>query len=847
MKRAWQCGAALSVLLLAHDARADWATLSLGRPAREGASLVLRGEQGIAAVSVLAPEVVRVRFSPTSSFGRDHSYAVVSRELGDPNFTVRTDGEKTVVATRALSLTLTHAPFRVAVASASGESLDEDDADLATAVNGRRFKVWKRLRADEHVYGLGEKVGKLDKRGWQLGGYSYAMWNSDTFGYDSSTDPVYAAVPFYIVLRNGRAHGIFLDNTHRSSFDVGHESHGLLSFGSDGGELDYYFIDGPTPKQVIERYTALTGRTPLPPMWALGYHQCRYSYYPESRVRFVAESFRERKIPADAIWLDIHYMEGYRPFSFDAERFPDPKRLFSDLRAKGLRGIVIVDPHPKKQKGTTVYDEGLAGGHFVKGADGSVLEAPVWPSQAEKDPGPSVFPDFSRPATRDWWGGLYRYYTDLGVAGIGNDMNEPALFVPKWGGTMPLDARHDNEGEPTDHREIHNVYGQLMTRSTWEGLLKLRPRERPFVLTRATYAGGQRYAAVWPGDNVSDWSALSQGLAVLLGMGVSGFPFVGTDIGGFADTPSAELYTRWLQLGVFHPFMRTHTAFGTPDQEPWSYGARHEELNRRAIELRYELLPHVYQVMKQAADTGLPAMRPMFLEFPEDGETYGMQDQFLFGSDLLVAPVLREAATDRGVYLPAGEWYDFWTGARLAGKRWHRAAVTLASIPIYVRAGAFVFRQPVVQHTGEMKGQPLRVTAFPGSAPSETVYYEDDGESLDYRQGAFSNRRFAQRREASRLVVEVGAAEGSWRPAARDLVLRVRVDGEPSGVVLNGKAIARRVPQTGPRSGATPATPATGYTLTDDGFVEVVLPDRGTAVSLVVDGARSGTAMSPER
>jgi alpha-glucosidase len=416
----------------------------------------------------------------------------------------------------------------------------------------------------------------------------------------------------------------------------------------------------------------------------------------------------------------------------------------------------------------------------------------------------------------------------MGVAGIWNDMNEPALFVPKWGGTMPLDARHDNEGEPTDHREIHNVYGQLMTRSTHEGLLKLRPRERPFVLTRATYAGGQRYAAVWPGDNVSDWSALSQGLAVLLGLGVSGFPFVGTDIGGFADTPSAELYTRWLQLGVFHPFMRTHTAFGTADQDPWSYGPRHEELNRRAIELRYELLPQVYQVMKQAADTGLPAMRPMFLEFPEDGETYGMQDQFLFGGDLLVAPVLREAATERGVYLPAGEWYDYWTGARISGKRWHRAAVTLASIPIYVRAGAFVFRQPVVQHTGEMKGQPLRVTAYPGSAPSETVYYEDDGESLDYRQGAFSKRRFAQRREASRQVIEVGAAEGSWRPEARDLVLRLRVDGEPSRVLLDGKPIARRAP----------ATASPGYALTDDGFVELVLPDRGAAVSLVVESAR---------
>jgi alpha-glucosidase len=777
----------------------------------------------VTAVSVLSPEVVRVRFSPTRAFGRDHSYAVVTRELGDPGASFESDERRSVIRTGALAVTLSHAPFRVNISTAGGESLDEDDAELGTAVAGSRFKVWKRLRPDEHVYGFGEKIGRLDKRGWQLGGYTFVMWNSDTYGYDSSTDPIYASVPFYMVLRKGRAHGVFLDNSHRTIFDVGHESHGLMAFGADGGELDYYFIDGPTPKQVIERYTALTGRMPLPPLWALGYHQCRYSYYPESRVRFIADNFRERRIPADAIWLDIHYQEGYRPFSFDPVRFPDPKRLFMDLRARGFRSVVILDAHPKKQAGTTVYDEGIAGGHFVRNPDGSVYEGAVWPSQAEKNPGPSVFPDFSRPATREWWGGLYRFFTELGVAGIWNDMNEPAVFAPP-SATMPLDVRHDNEGAPTDHREIHNVYGQLLTRSTFEGLSRLRPRERPFVLTRATFAGGQRYAAVWPGDNVSDWPAMSQGLAVLMGLGLSGFPFVGTDIGGFAEAPSAELYTRWLQLGVFQPFMRTHTTFGTPDQEPWSYGTRHEAVNRRAIELRYELLPHIYQVMKEASETGLPALRPMFLEYPEDGETYGMQEQLMFGRDLLVAPVLREGATEREVYLPAGEWYDYWTGRPVGGKRRLRVPVTLESIPIYVRGGAFLFQQPVLQHTGERAGQPLRVTAYP-AASSEASYYEDDGESLDYRQGAFAKRRFAQRREATHHVVDVGPVEGSWRPAARDLVLRIRADGEPARVLVDGSPVARRAAGTG-----------TGFTFTEDGFVEIVLRDRPEAFAVTIEG-----------
>src|SRR5207253_1736799 len=499
------------------------------------------------------------------------------------------------------------------------QSLDEDDPQRGTALTGTTIRVWKRLRDDEHIYALGEKNGPLDKRGWKLGGYSLTMWNSDTYGYDGSTDPIYVSVPFYLVLRHGAAFGVFLDNTYRSNFDIGHQSEGVLSFGADGGPLDYYFIYGPDPKKVIERYTALTGRMPLPPIWSLGYNQCRYSYFPESKVRDIARNFRERHIPADVIWLDIHYLDAYKPFTWDRKRFPEPARMIGDLRKDGFRVVTIIDPHPKKETGYVPYDTGLAGDHFVKNPDGSIYEAPVWPSRAEdgltpdwshSGHGNSVFPDFSKPAARGWWGGLYADLMNMGVAGIWNDMNEPAVFETPTG-TMPLDVRHDNEGSPTDHREIHNVYGMLMTRSTYEGLLRLRPNERPFILSRASFAGGQRYSALWPGDNVSDWAALRQSIPTLLGMGLSGFPFVGADIGGFAEAPTPELFTRWIQLGVFYPFMRTHTAFGTPDQEPWSYGAEHEALNRKAIELRYQLLPTIYSVMRESADTGVPAMRPL--------------------------------------------------------------------------------------------------------------------------------------------------------------------------------------------------------------------------------------------
>ena len=795
------CIAVLAVLLGPAPLYAGWASLgAMPAPRREGRTLVFHDAQGTVAVTAVSPEIVRVRFAPGPGLGRDHSYAVVKSDFGDPGATFDVGAAQSVVRTAALVITVRHDPFRIAFATAAGESLDEDDPPRGIAFVGTETRVWKRLRDDEHVYGFGEKTGRFDKRGRNLGGYGYVMWNSDTYAYGDDTDPIYVSVPFFMVMRAGRAHGFFLDNTFRSSFSVGREDQNLLAFGAPDGELNYYFIDGPTPKQVVARYTELTGRMPLPPRWALGYHQSRYSYYPESKLRFIAENFRQRRIPADVLWLDIHYEDGYNPFTWDRTRFPDPARMIKDLRAEGFRVVPIVDPHPKKQKGWWVYDTGLAGDHFVKNKDGSIYEAPVWPANAEKNAGPSVFPDFTKPAARDWWGGLFKVYTDDGVAGIWNDMNEPAVFVDP-AHTMSLDARHHNEGQPTD--------------------------ERPFVLTRATFAGGQRYAALWPGDNVSSWAHLRATIPMFANLGLSGFSFVGADIGGFAEAPTPELYTRWLQLGVFYPFMRTHTTFGTPDQEPWSYGTFHEALNRRAIEMRYELLPQIYNVMEEASRTGIPAFRPLLLEYPDDPATWERDDEFLFGSDLLVAPVLREEAGDREVYLPAGEWYDYYRGWRFEGGRTHLVPVTMEAIPVFVRGGAFVFRQPVVQHTDEMAGQALRVAVFP-AARSEASLYEDAGQGYGYRSGSYSRRRFVQKRDGGRVTIDIAAPEGSWRPAPRDVVFELRGAAEPARVTAAGSAVSRV-------DEGRLAAEASGWTRTGQGVVIVKLRDRAEAFSLALE------------
>ncbi|MGH7867161.1 MAG: glycoside hydrolase family 31 protein, partial [Candidatus Dormibacteraceae bacterium] len=463
---------------------------------------------------------------------------------------------------------------------------------------------------------------------------SYVMWNSDVYGWGSTTDPLYETVPFFIGLRQGKAYGIFFDNTYRSSFDFGTESPDYFSFGAEGGDLNYYFFSGPDHKAVLGRFTELVGRTPLPARWAIGYHQSRYSYTPEKKVRFIADNFRFRHIPCDAIFLDIAYMDGYRVFTWDLNRFPHPAQMISDLGKEGFHIVTIIDPGVKADSKYWVYQQGLAGNDFVKMPDGSVYIGKVWP-------GDSAFPDFTSSRVRAWWGSLYQGLIKDGVAGFWNDMNEPSVFdVPSK--TMPLDATFYDHGLHSSHAKIHNVYGMLMSEGTNDGMLKARPGARPLVITRDTYAGGQRYATVWTGDNSSTWEHLRISLRELMTMGLSGLDLAGADIGGFALSPSPDLYTRWLEAGVFYPYCRTHTSIGTRDQEPWSYGNRREDINRDSIDLRYRLLPYLYNAFYQSSQTGLPVMRALLLDYPNDPEAVSQENEFLFGDDLLVAPVVKD-------------------------------------------------------------------------------------------------------------------------------------------------------------------------------------------------------------
>jgi alpha-glucosidase len=763
-------------------------------------------------ITALADGIIRVQIAPKGTFPVDNSWAVVKEAVeamrpGALDF--RNTAKAVTLKTADGSVAVDKATLAVTFFDAQGKVLSEDDVrrpmllheyavgsdalassfvDLAAAKRKRatEFKLWKVMPENEHYFGLGDKVGPIDRRNM-----AFTMWNTDAFGWQESTDPLYKTIPFVVALRNGISYGIFLDNTFRSHFDFGKAERDAWSFGADDGPIDYYFFFGPAPKKVIEEYTALTGRTPLPPRWTLGYQQCRYSYYPEARVREIAKTFAEKQIPVDAIYLDIDYQLKNRPFSVDPQRFPAFTQMIADLKQAGIKTIVITDLHVAAMPGTAPYDSGLAGDDFVKNPDATVYVGQVWP-------GDSVFPDFTRgPQTRAWWGSLYKEFVADGIKGFWNDMNEPSVFK-RSDKTMPLDVVHrvlmpDGSERKADHREIHNVYGMQNARATYEGMLALNPHERPFVLTRAAYAGAQRYAATWTGDNSSSWNHLRLEVPTLLSMGISGYSNVGVDVGGFWGNASAELLTRWLELGAFNPLYRNHT-MGTADQEPWVDGPEQEAVRKRYIELRYRLMPYIYTAAEENSRTGVPMMRAMFIEFPEE-EMADSSEQFMFGPDLLVAPKIWEFEPSVEVALPKGIWYDFWTSKPIAG--WQKVAAkgSLDVLPVYVRGGAVIPEMPLVQNMDQTPQGPLEVRIYPDEQGNcgGSVYW-DDGLTFNYQKGEYRRVTFTCTGAPGEISIR-STTEGNFQPWWKEVKFVV-LDRKPATEVMVGEQRTNAVYQS---------------------------------------------------
>ncbi|WP_341528069.1 glycoside hydrolase family 31 protein [Nostoc sp. UHCC 0302] len=737
-------------------------------------------------ISVLAPNLIRVRLAPTGEFMPRRSWAVAldDSEWEVTPFTVQETETTVEIKTEQIRVCVQRENCRIACFDKANRPFAQD-AEIGMGWRLGAVAGWKQIAADEHFYSFGERTGFLDKLSEVK-----TNWTVDALDYDAITDEMYQAIPFFIALRPELSYGIFFNTTFWSQFDIGAEQPGVWKMETRGGELDYYIIYGPEPAQILYTYTQLTGRMQLPPKWALGYHQCRWSYESESVVRELAQEFRQRRIPCDVIHLDIDYMRGYRVFTWSPQRFPNPAKLINDLAQDGFKTVTIIDPGVKYEPEANyhVFDEGIKNDYFVRKANGELFHGYVWPEKA-------VFPDFLRSDVRDWWSDLHKSLTDVGVAGIWNDMNEPAIDNRPFGDGgekiwFPLDAPQGNEeagikgqvaGEnvsvsTSTHLEVHNLYGLMMAKASYEGLQRLRGTERSFVLTRSGYAGVQRWSSVWMGDNQSLWEHLEMSLPMLCNMGLSGVGFVGCDIGGFAGNATGELFARWMQVGMLYPLMRGHSAMTTARHEPWVFGDRVENICREYINLRYQLLPYIYNLFWEAATTGAPILRPLLYHFPNDSKTYTLYDQILLGASLMAAPIYRPGVEYRSVYLPAGTWYDWWSGESYEGPIHILAHAPLERMPLYVRGGAIIPMQPVQQYVDEHPLDQLRLRVWSGN--NQYKFFEDDGQTSNYHNNNYSLININVSTVNNQTVVEIGARDGEWTPPRREVIVELVGVGE---------------------------------------------------------------------
>lgn len=715
------------------------------RTSDRGATITARN--GVLRVSVIAPTIVKIHLSKTGVFD-DVSYAVVSDAPTGPAPVIAKDGAKCSLRTDSMLVEVSLKPIAVTVRDAKGNVLVEDHASLGISWAGSHITNYKVLRQGERFIGLGEKTGPLDRRG-----NGYTHWNTDFFGYPSGADPIYMSTPFYMGLHSDSLmYGLFLDNSSRTRVNFGASNDRFSSFGVEDGDLRYYVIAGHTVPGILASYAQLTGTMPLPPKWSIGFQQCRYSYYPDTQVLSIARTFRERKIPADVIYLDIHYMQDYKLFTWDSIRFRDPKRMIDELTKLDFTTTVIIDPGIKIEKGYAPYEEGLGKDLFLKYSDGSPYTGQVWP-------GWCTFTDFTKQDARSWWGTQFKGLVDVGVRGFWNDMNE----IATWGQFMPDNILFSFEGTNATHLLGRNVYGMQMARSTYEGTKALLGNERPFILTRAGYNGIQRYSAVWTGDNQSNDDHMMAGIRLLNSMGLTGVPFVGMDVGGFTGGPSKELFARWTSVSAFTPFFRAHVAIDNKSQEPWSFGERVEQICRNYISLRYRLLPDLYSSFYESSVTGMPIMRSMAVTHPFESSTYDWQflHQFTVGSDLMVCPSPSYERFTRVWFPPSGAWYSLYNDQRYDAGSTVIVDSPIDRLPVYVHEGGMLLMQSLVQSTREKPTDTLEVHVYNGSTTRTKVWYEDDGISYDHLKGANAKRVLIHRAATRELVI--GKTEGSYK------------------------------------------------------------------------------------
>ncbi|MBU3010371.1 glycoside hydrolase family 31 protein [Polaribacter vadi] len=688
-------------------------------------------------VTVVRDSVIRFRYATTGKFENDFSYGITIHASRGYNFLEITEDETHyIITTSKLVCKVEKLSLQVSIYDAIDMVLINEDEigfhwEESYEYGGDIVKMSKISQKAESYYGLGDKPVDVN-----LKGKRFENWVTDSYAFGKDTDPIYKAIPFYTSICNNKAYGIFFDNTFRTYFDFAQERRNVTSFWAQGGEMDYYFIYGPKMQDVVANYTDLTGKPhALPPLWALGFHQCKWSYYPESNVKEITKTFRDLQIPCDAIYLDIDYMDGFRCFTWDKNYFPDPKRMVTELEEDGFKTVVIIDPGIKIDLEYDVFKEALDKDYFCKRADGPYMKGKVWPGEC-------YFPDYTKPEVREWWSGLFQeLIEEIGVKGVWNDMNEPAVMdVPNK--SFPNDVRHDYDGNHCSHRKAHNIYGMQMARATYHGLKKYSYPKRPFVITRAAYSGTQRYTSTWMGDNVATWEHLAIANNQAQRMAMSGFSFAGSDIGGFAEQPQGELFARWIQLGIFHAFCRVHSSGDHGDQEPWVFGHEITDIVRKFVELRYQLLPYLYTAFWKHINHGTPILKSLVLFDQEDAQTHYRSDEFVYGEQILVCPIQEPNAKGRRMYIPRGKWYNFWTNEVVEGGKEIWVDAELDSMPIFIKEGAVIPKYPVQQYVGEKNFDEITLDVYYKAGKEKSQLYDDAHDGYDYKKGRYSLRTF---------------------------------------------------------------------------------------------------------
>lgn len=735
-----------------------------------GQNLLISTDAAFIEAMVYSPSIIRIRMDK-QALKKDFSYAVIAEPIQTKAIITQTANDITIV-TDSLKAVFTKKPYSVTFYNNEGIVISEDEKGLTTSWVNEEVTTYKKMQEGERFVGLGEKTGDLDRKG-----NGYTNWNTDAYGYLAGQDPIYTTIPFYIGIHHNMNYGIFLDNTFQSDFNFGASNDRFSSFAARGGEMNYYFIYHKTVGDIVKSYTSLTGRMKMPPLWSIGYQQNRYSYYPDTEVLRIAQTLREKKIPADGITLDIHYMDKYQLFTWNKERFPNPRALTDKLKEMGFKTTVIVDPGIKVVPGAAAFDRGVKADAFIKYSDGKYYTGQVWPGWCH-------FTDYSSEIGRKYWKNEMKFFPDNGVSGVWNDMNE----IATWGQKMPSNVLFDFEGRKASHLEAHNVYGSLMAKSSYEGFRE-HTSERPFVLTRAGYAGLQRFSALWTGDNRSEDSHMMAGVRLLNSLGLSGVSFTGMDVGGFTGNPSIGLYARWMQLGAFIPYFRNHTGVNSKSSEPWAYGEEVTEIARNYISLRYKLLPYLYSSFYESTQSGMPVNRSLVFENAFDNNIYNgaFQNQFLFGQSIMVCPV--ESGKDfMKVYLPGGSWYDLYNDEMAAGNKESTLQIGLAKLPVYVKASSIIPMQSLVQSTSIAPTDTLLVHVYKGTTPNTFVYYEDDGKSFDYEKGMFYKRNIMYNPSTNQIIFE--NAEGQMSSKFNNVAIVLHGFGNMDNAKANGNSVS---------------------------------------------------------